>query len=316
MNTSDLTDTTNKDTAELQKVTLMNIQQLQDMESKLFKKLETISANDPSNTSSQDEIVNKINQLSQMRMTMFSQLEDMYRGLQGRVAQSRVDLVDQMTVTGVVEGQLNAAKASMNELSNSKNQKMRMVEINTYYSQKYRAQTDLVKTILMFAVPCLVLAIVIKKGFIPGKYGNIVMAIIIAVGIIIAFRKLWDISSRDNMNFDEYAWSWDPDSNSPTVLEYDIDQIKKQKGALEDDANALAKELGLGCVGEECCDKGTKWSHVSQKCEIVKEGFADMANAGVAYVESRNAACPWKDSPQKVSAFSPRDSNYAGVMGI
>ena len=84
--------------------------------------------------------------ISQMRSTMFGQLEDMYRGMQG-IAQSKIDLVDQMTVTGVVEGQLNAAKAS-GALTNNKNQKM--VEINTYYSQKYRAQTDLVKTILMF----------------------------------------------------------------------------------------------------------------------------------------------------------------------
>ena len=60
-----------------------------------------------------------------MRTTMFGQLEDMYRSLQGRVAQSRIDLVDQMTVTGVVEGQLNAAKASLNQLTDNKNQKLR-----------------------------------------------------------------------------------------------------------------------------------------------------------------------------------------------
>ena len=34
-----------------------------------------------------------------------------------------------MTVTGVVEGQLNAAKASLNALTDNKNQKMRMVKL-------------------------------------------------------------------------------------------------------------------------------------------------------------------------------------------
>ena len=124
MDTSDLSDATNVDTAELQKITLMNIQQLQKTEKNLFDKLEKLSANDPSNTAEQDKIVNRINDLSQMRSTMFGQLEDMYRGMQGRVAQSRIDLVDQMTVTGVVEGQLNAAKASLGALTNNKNQKM------------------------------------------------------------------------------------------------------------------------------------------------------------------------------------------------
>ena len=241
MDTSDLSDATNVDTAELQKITLMNIQQLQKMEKNLFDKLEKLSANDPSNTAEQDKIVKRINDLSQMRSTMFGQLEDMYRGMQGRVAQSRIDLVDQMTVTGVVEGQLNAAKASLGALTNNKNQKMRMVEINTYYSQKYRAQTDLVKTILMFAVPCLVLAIVKKKGFIPKSIGNALIAIIIAIGVVVVFRKYWDISSRSNMVFDEYKWNWDPDATSPTVIQYDIDQIKSHKGDFEKDASEFFK---------------------------------------------------------------------------
>lgn len=319
MDTSDLTDTTNQDSAELQKVTLMNIQQLQVMEQKLYKKLETIAANDPANTGAQDEIISKINELSQMRMTMFSQLEDMYRGLQGRVAQSRVDLVDQMTVTGVVEGQLNAAKDSLNQLTNSKNQKMRMVEINTYYSQKYRAQTDLVKTILMFAIPCLVLAILQKKGFVPKNIGNLAMAIIIAVGIVIVFRKYWDISSRSNMVFDEYKWSWDPAANKPTVLEYDLDQLKKAGSSLEDEANTFVQQLGLGCLGKECCDTGTTFSSVTQKCEpnTNKEGFSGiaagaLAAGAVAYMESRNPVCPWKNSPGVVKPFSQGD-NYVRI---
>ena len=314
MDTSDLSDATNVDTAELQKITLMNIQQLQKTEKNLFDKLEKMSANDPSNTAEQDKIVNRINDLSQMRSTMFGQLEDMYRGMQGRVAQSRIDLVDQMTVTGVVEGQLNAAKASLGALTNNKNQKMRMVEINTYYSQKYRAQTDLVKTILMFAVPCLVLAIVIKKGFIPKSIGNAVMAIIIAIGVVVVFRKYWDISSRSNMVFDEYKWNWDPDATSPTVIQYDIDQIKSHKGDFEKEASEFANELGLGCVGSECCDEGTKFDKTKGKCEKVVESFGGMTNSAVAYMESRNPICPWKNSPSTVKPFSQGNENYAGVL--
>jgi len=308
MNTSDLTDTTNVDTAQLQEVTLMNIQQLQNMEKKLYKKLEAVAANDPSNVGEQDQIIQKINELSQMRMTMFSQLEDMYMSLQGRVAQSRVDLVDQMTVTGVVEGQLNAAKASLNQLTNNKNQRMRMVEINTYYSQKYRAQTDLVKTILMFAIPCLILAILVKKSLVPKNIGNAVMAIIIAIGIIVVFRQYWDISSRSNMAFDEYTWNWDPAANSPTVLEYDIDQISGAKSTIEDEANSFAKEMGLGCVGQNCCADGTKWDSDQMKCI---EGFANMKDP-VAFIESRNPVCPWKNAPANVKPFSQGD-NYERI---
>ena len=308
MDTSDLTDTTKVDSAALQEVTLMNIQQLQKMEQKLYKELESMAANEPSAISKQDQIVKKINDLSQMRTTMFGQLEDMYRSLQGRVAQSRIDLVDQMTVTGVVEGQLNTAKASLNQLTDNKNQKMRMVEINTYYSQKYRAQTDLVKTILMFAVPTLVIAILNKKGYIPKNIGNILIAIVIAIGIIVVFRKYWDISSRSNMVFDEYKWAWDPNANKPTVLQYDIDQIKGSSSSLENEVNSFSKDLGLGCVGQNCCDEGTKYDEKKQKCEVVSEGFKNMENNSVAYMSSKNPVCPWKNQPANVKPFSQADN--------
>ena len=312
MDTSDLTDTTKVDSAALQEVTLMNIQQLQKMEQKLYQELESMAANEPSAISKQDEIVKRINDLSQMRTTMFGQLEDMYRSLQGRVAQSRIDLVDQMTVTGVVEGQLNAAKASLNQLTDNKNQKMRMVEINTYYSQKYRAQTDLVKTILMFAVPTLVIAILNKKGYIPKNIGNTLIAIVIAIGIIVVFRKYWDISSRSNMVFDEYKWAWDPNANKPTVLQYDIDQIKGSSNSLENEVNSFAKDLGLGCVGQDCCDAGTKYDEKKQKCEVVSEGFKNMENNSVAYMSSKNPVCPWKNQPANVKPFS-QDDNFVRI---
>ena len=103
----------------------------------------------------------------------------------------------------------------------------------------------------MFAVPTLVIAIVNKKGFIPKNIGNVLIAIVIAVGIVVVFRKYWDISSRSNMVFDEYKWNWDPDANKPTVIQYDIDQIKgSSKVTLENEASEFAKELGLGCVGQ------------------------------------------------------------------
>lgn len=303
MDTSDLSDATNFDTAELQKVTLMNIQQLQKMEQKLFSDLESAAANDPSNTSAQDAIVKKINELSAMRMTMFGQLENVYKDMQGRVAQSRIDLVDQMTVTGVVEGQLNNAKASLNTLSDNKNQKMRMVEINTYYSEKYRAQTDLVKTIIMFAIPCLILAIVIKKGFIPANIGKLAIYAISIIGAIVVLRKWMDISSRSNMNFDEYKWDWDANANKPTVLEYDEEQIEGSTMA-EDTLKSFEKEIGLGCVGQDCCSDGTKWDKTTEKCI---EGFS-----GITQVESRNAVCPWKNSASTVKAFTPVD-NYERI---
>ena len=95
----------------------------------------------------------------------------------------------------------------------------------------------------MFAVPTLVIAILNKKGYIPKNIGNVLIAIVMAVGIIVVFRKYWDISSRSNMVFDEYKWAWDPNANKPTVLQYDIDQIKGSSNSLENELNSFSKDL-------------------------------------------------------------------------
>jgi len=78
------------------------------MESSLYTQLEASSGS----TTQQESIVNKINELSTMRMTMFSELDSLFKSTQGRVAQSRIDLVDQLTTTGVMETELNNTKSN------------------------------------------------------------------------------------------------------------------------------------------------------------------------------------------------------------
>ena len=55
----DLTDTTKVDSAALQEVTLMNIQQLQKMEQKLYQELESMAANEPSATANKIKLWKK-----------------------------------------------------------------------------------------------------------------------------------------------------------------------------------------------------------------------------------------------------------------
>ena len=56
------------------------------------------------------QIVGRINELSQMRTGLFNNMKDMYSYLQNNVAESRNDLVNQITTLGIVESELNNAK--------------------------------------------------------------------------------------------------------------------------------------------------------------------------------------------------------------
>jgi hypothetical protein len=308
-NEASLSDATVKESQERQSATLKNIQQLQEMEKHLYQKLQTASANNAS-TESQQQIIAKINELSQMRMTMFAELDAMYKGVQGRVAQSRIDLVDQIVVTGVVENELNNSKQKLNAIQADKNNKMRMVEINTYYSQQYRAQSQLMKLVIVIALILFVLIVISKQGWLPDNVMKILIGIVAVVGAYMIIKNLINISSRSNMNFDEFDWAWDEDANNPTVYDYDNDQLTDTTDTLQDDASNFAASLGLGCVGSNCCSTGTVYDSDSNTCV---EAFSNQQKSAVAYVEDPTVTCPWKAKPSVVKPFSEKDDSYVRI---
>lgn len=291
-----------------QSALLKNINNLQTMESDLYKQLESASANE-TDSAKQDAIVKKINELSTMRMTMFQELNGMYGSMQERVAQTRIDLVDQLTVTGVMEQELNNAKKNLNLVQANKNNKMRLVEINTYYASKYKAQAGLMRLVIMVCIPLLILAIVAKKGWIPQNISKALMGVVIVVGGFIIIRQAINLSSRNNMNYDEFDWAWDSDANDPTVYEYDKEQLEGVTDTLEEDTNSFAADLGLGCVGSKCCADGTTYDEDKGQCI---EGFAN-GRLAVSYVEVEGGLCPFKAGKSVVKPFSDTQGNYVRV---
>jgi hypothetical protein len=276
---------TSKQAETRQGALLNNISQLQQTETDLYTQLENASA--VNDTDKQESIVNKINEMSTIRMSMFKELDAMYKSLQGRVSQSRIDLVDQLTVTGVMEKELNNAKVTLNALRKDKDNKMRMVEINTYYASKYKAQSNLMKLIVVLCIPLLVIAILTKKQIIPSKIGWSLAGIIIVVGLVLITKRLYDILRRNNMNYDEYEWIWDPDAIDPTVYEYDKEQLQ---GITAD----IDTSLNIGCIGSECCSVGTKYDSNTQRCVLSKESFTGLKDA--SYMEVAGVPFPNRSS--------------------
>lgn len=303
-----LSDNTVQQAKERQVSLLTNINNLQKMESDLYTKLEAASADD-SDSAKKEAIVKKINELSAMRMTMFQEMDGMYKSLQGRVAQTRVDLVDQLTVTGVMEQELNNAKKNLNLIRSNKDNKMRLVEINTYYASKYKAQAGLMRLVIMVCIPLLILAIVAKKGWIPQNISKGLIGLVVVVGGFMIIRQAINLSSRNNMNYDEFDWAWDPDANDPTVYDYDKDQLSGATTSIEEDANSFAANLGIGCVGSKCCADGTKYDEDKGQCI---EGFAN-GMPSVSFIEVEGGVCPFKPGKSVVKPFSDTQGNYVRV---
>jgi hypothetical protein len=287
--------------------TLKSIQELQDMEKKLYRQLESSSAN-KGDATSEERIIKRINELSEMRTGLFKSLTDKYNLLQNSVAETRVDLVDQMTVVGIVENELNNAKANLNSIQNAKNDKMRMVEINTYYGQRYQAHTGVMKLVIMTCVPLLLLAILNKKQLIPSNISKGLATIVIIIGAILIIQRILDLNGRDNMNYDEINWQFNPDAVKPTVYEYDRQQLEgtQIESEIRDEAQNLAANIGLGCIGESCCSKDMTYDNKSNKCieNKTKDGFQILGN---------DIVFPWGKNSSIIQSFSQDSDNYASV---
>ena len=234
---------------------LKNIERLQNMEKELYKELEANGPTTNGPTANVDSIVNRINQLSEIRLSLYNTLNYTYKALQKSVNTSRTELVELLTLVNTVEDELNNAKIQLNQMYEIKHNKMRMVEINTYYGKRYRAQAGVMKLVIFVGVILLALIILNKKGLLPETIANILLGTVFAVGGFFIIWRVLDISWRDNMNFDAYNWQFNPDAKAKTEYDYKMPSI---------DFNT-EKPL-VDCIGNACCTAGMVYDAQMRKC--------------------------------------------------
>lgn len=297
---------------------LDNITQLQDLEKQLYKDLE-IGATKEGNDNEQLDLINRINEVSNIRISLLKTLNQTSSTLQNSIATSRVDLVDQMTLIGIVENQLNEAKAELNKSDNIKNEKLRMVEINTYYGKRYQAHTELIKLLIYISSLMLILSILMKKELIPASIGKGVMGVVISIGVFFLVRKLIDIYFRDNMDFDQYEWLDIPTKNEQTVFEFDEQQlgivgsgIESEFSNVEEDVVNLAGNLGLGCIGKECCSSQMTYDKEKKKCVDKVANINKNESFLSGSLTGSNDSVILQQGSSVVKPFGP-DINFASI---
>ena len=246
---------------------LDNISQLQTQEKELYASLD-----DPSLTSDQkQQIINKINEISQMRLNMYAGLQDMYSYYQQNVSASRSTLGQEMTAIDIIENELNQSKKKLNLIQDQKYNKLRLVEINTYYGKRYNAHTQLMKTIVYTCIPLMILAILANKGILPPKLYRVIAAIILIIGVIVLGKQLIDMSNRDNMNWDEYNWYFN-EADAPT-------------GDGSEATNPW-ETPSVTCIGSACCYEGSTYDETNNIC-LPNEMYAQQ-NPPTSVAETTN----------------------------
>jgi len=227
-------------------ITLNKIQDIQDEESTLIKQL--YSNGKINNLNIKNDILNRINNLSDLRVNLLKNMKNLYSMISTNVERTRKDLVNQMAIVGVVENELNNSKNKLNSLTDTKNNKIRMIEINNYYGSKYSSYSDILMIVIY---TCLILLVLVfLRKFLPINIVNSLMGIVIGCSIVILFFKMLDINKRDKFNYNKYDWNFD----------------RKNASWYNKNQNASTnKNFGM-CFRQNCCGKDTLYDNVLNKC--------------------------------------------------
>lgn len=227
---------------------LNDITDLQQMEEQLLNSLET----NPNLTyQQQQDIIQKMNQLSSMRISLYQTLSGVNGFYESALSSSIGTLQEQTAAIAIVENELNQAKERLEMLQQEKNNQIRLVEINDYYGEKYAEHSQLMKIFIFTLVPIIILVFLKSKGIIPNFLYTVLVVIIALIGIYFFVYRFASVITRDNMNYQEYDWYFDPNS-APTGSTNSNDP--------------WAGGIPGSCIGQECCSAGQTYDASINQC--------------------------------------------------
>ena len=231
---------------------LSDIESLQSIEQDLFNNLE----NNPNlTTQQQTKIIDKINNVSNMRINLYQTLSGINNYFQGAMTSSQGILQDQSAAISIVETELNKAKRRLKLLEEEKNNKIRLVEINNYYGDKYSEHSNLMKIIIAMLIPIIILTILNSKGILPSPIFYILVGLISFVGAIYFWKRMISIYMRDHMNYQEYDFPFDA-STAPAP----------GTSTTTSDPWLTTTPVTGTCVGSACCSTSQTYDASSNLC--------------------------------------------------
>ena len=238
---------------------LADIESLQALEKPLLESLET----NPNLTSQEQQtIIEKLNQISNMRINLYETSGNVNTFFQNALTSSVGTLQEQVVAIGIVENELNQSKKRLELLESERNNKIRLVEINNYYGDKYGEHSQIMKIVIFTLIPIIILVVLNNKGILPSPVYSGLLIIISAIGGYFFWIRLASIISRDNMNYQAYNWYFDPNSAPSSTTSTTSTTSSSSSSSSSDPWTSPTTT----CVGQACCSSGQTWDSSLNQC--------------------------------------------------
>ena len=203
------------------KIQFDSIKKIQERQTELYSNLEVLGAS--KNISDQgvqdqiNEIFKQIETLNNVKNSIFQSLLTSFELNQSQLNASRFAYADSITALQIIEENLNNKQKILNDALAIRDNSERMVGINTYYTRRYEEHSNILKYVVLFCGIIILAIFLMKIGIINNTISSIIIIASLAVGIIIIGAKVWDLSRRSNIDYDQYNFKFDPNKAQPNT---------------------------------------------------------------------------------------------------
>lgn len=226
-----------------------NIRSLQQAEIGLFNQLQTGSSDMTLTSSQMQDLTNQIKSTADARYNLYNELQQNQDYYQENIGISHNILTQETDALEVVENELQRAEQRIGLIREQRANRLRLVEINRYYGDKYKQHTLILQYITVVFSLILLITYIYNKGFIPPFIYTTLFVIIGSVGAYYIIKEMWDAYTRDNMMYEQYNWkliNGDPDKK--------VEATNQTNPFQESEA-----EIAATCVGQSCCRTESTW---------------------------------------------------------
>ena len=203
------------------KIQFESIKKIQERQTELYSELEVLGAS--KNISDQgvqgkiDEIFKQIETLNNVKNSIFQSLLTSFELNQSQLNASRFAYADSITALQIIDENLSNKQKILNDALAIRDNSERMVGINTYYTRRYEEHSNILKYIVLFCGIIILAIFLMKIGIINNTISSIIIIASLAIGIIIIGGKVWDLSRRSNIDYDQYNFKFDPNQARPNT---------------------------------------------------------------------------------------------------
>lgn len=157
--------------------------------------------------------IKELDDLYKGKFDVYSSMDSNLRYMQDQYVNSKQSNKLQESNLEIVENELKQIKSKNDSIEQDKTNKVRQLQINSFYQQKYNAQIGVLKTISIISILVIVVSLVKRKGLLPDMVYGIVIGLLLILGICVVSYQLVDIFLRDKSKFEEYDHSIYASSN-------------------------------------------------------------------------------------------------------